>query len=101
MTPNRITIMFDGGKAEIYGDMMSDMLTCWANQLYQRQKNAQAQVAAINLRNDYRMEEFKAACVNYDDADSRLAICDAIEKVFSNRTGEQIAFIQEQPKWKE
>lgn len=31
--PNRIKIIFDGGAAEVYGDIFSDMLTCFANQL--------------------------------------------------------------------
>jgi hypothetical protein len=96
-TPNRIKIIFDGGVAEIYGDMMHDMLTCWYNQLYERQKDAQAEVAAIQLRSDFRMEEFKAGCFNYDDAESRMKICGAIERVFKNRSGEPKTYIQEGP----
>ena len=96
-TPNRIQIIFDGGVAEIYGDMMNDMLTCWYNQLYERQKNAQAEVAAIQLLSDSRMEDFKSACFNYDDAESRMKICDAIEMVFKNRSGEPKTYIQEGP----
>ena len=95
MTPNRIKIIFDDGTAEIYGDMMNDMLTCWWNQLYERQKAAQAEAAVIQLRSDFRMEAFKAACINYDDAESRMKICDDIEKVFKNRSGEPKTFIQE------
>ena len=94
MIPNRIKIIFDGGTAEIYGDMMCDMLTCWYNQLHERQKSAQADVAAIKLNSDFRMEGFKAACFNYDDAKSRMVICDEIEKVFKNRSGEPKTFIQ-------
>jgi hypothetical protein len=77
-TPNRIKIIFDGGVAEIYGDMMHDMLTCWYNQLYERQKDAQAEV-------------------NYDDAESRMKICGAIERVFKNRSDEPKTYIQEGP----
>lgn len=95
-TPNRIKIIFDGGVAEIDGNMMNDMLTCWWDQLYERQKKAQAEAAAVQLRSDFRMEEFKAACFNYDDAESRMKLCDAVEKVFKNRSGEPKTFIQEQ-----
>lgn len=95
MIPNRIIIIFDGGTAEIYGDMMSDMLTCWYNQLHERQKSAQAEVAAIKLNSNFRMEEFKAACFNYDDAESRMVICENIEKVFKNRSDSPKTFIQQ------
>jgi hypothetical protein len=95
MVPNRIKIVFDGGTAEIYGDTMSDMLTCWYNQLHKRQKDAQTQVAAIKLHSNFRKEEFAAACINYDDAESRMKICDKIEKVFKNRSDAAITFVQE------
>lgn len=92
--PNRIKIVFDGGTAEVYGDIFSDMLTCFANQLYERQKEAQAKLAAIDLSDDERKEKFGQAAFEYDDAESRLEIVDKIEKVFRNRTGEPVSYTQ-------
>lgn len=93
MKPNRIVITFDGGTAEVYGDIFSDMLTCFANQLYERQKDAKAKLAGIDLGDDDRKEKFAQAAFEYDDAESRLAIVDKIEKVFHNR-GEPMTYIQ-------
>lgn len=84
--PNRIKMIFDGGTAEIYGDVFSDMLTSYANQLYQRQADAKAKLAAIDLGDGDRKEKFGQAAFEYDDAESRLEIVDKIEKVFRSRT---------------
>lgn len=84
MTPNRIKITMDGGTAEVYGDVFSDMLTCYYLQLSARQKNAQEELTKIDLGDDFRTEKFKAAVFNYDDAESRIKIVDEIEKVFKN-----------------
>lgn len=94
MSPNRIKIHFDGGSVEIYGDMFSDMLTSWALALFERQKQAQAELAKISLRDDGRKDQFATACFNYDDAESRLRIADAIEKVFHNRAVEPKHYVQ-------
>ncbi len=92
--PNRIKIVFDGGTAEVYGDIFSDMLTSYANNLYDRQKQAQADAAKVDLSHDDRKEKFAHAAFNYDDAESRLVIVDKIEKVFRNRTGTAASYVQ-------
>lgn len=92
-TPNRIVIRFDGGTAEVYGDIFSDMLTCFANQLYKRQEDAKAKLADIYLGDPDRKEKFAQAAFEYDDAESRLDIVDAIEKVFRNRN-DAISYVQ-------
>ena len=92
--PNRIKIVLDGGTAEIYGDIFSDMLTCYANTLYDRQKDAQAKLAAVSLGDPDRKEKFGQAAFEYDDAESVLAIVDGIEKVFRNRPGVAGSYVQ-------
>lgn len=83
MNPNRIKIVFDGGIAEIYGDIFSDMLVCWSNQLFERQKAQEGQLAHIRLSDtSERQAQFAAICINYDDAAASLEISDQISKVF-------------------
>lgn len=91
--PNRIKMIFDGGVAEIYGDIFSDMLASYADQLHQRQADAKAKLATIDLGDDDRKEKFGQAAFEYDDAESCLEIVDKIEKVFRNR-GDAASYVQ-------
>ncbi|MEO8299942.1 MAG: hypothetical protein ABI574_19290 [Burkholderiales bacterium] len=97
MTPNRIRITTDGGIAEVYGDIFSDMLVEYSLALSERKKKAQEQMGAISLGGDFRRQQFSAACIEYDDAESRMGILDAIEKVFKNRTGVPVSYVQPIP----
>lgn len=94
MNPTRIKILFEGGVAEIYGDIFADMATVYALALYDRQKAAKAKLAAIDLGDDNRRAQFNTAAHEYDDAESRLAIIDQVEKVFKNRGVATIEYVQ-------
>jgi hypothetical protein len=96
--PNRIKLHFDGGTAEIYGDIMADMLACYANRLHDRKKEAHVKVAAIKLFDDTRNFLFQQAAAEFDDATSRLEIVDQIEQVFKNRAVEIKHYTQPSPR---
>lgn len=85
MTPNRIKIVFDAGTAEIYGDIMSDMLTVYANHMYDRQKEAKEKLAKVDLDDPDRKHAIGQACFEHDDAAWRLSVCDKIEAVFRGK----------------
>lgn len=95
MTTRTITIVTDGGTAEIYSDIFADMLTMYVLAMGARQKKAQDELAAIKLDDDYRTEKFQAACFNYDDAVSRERIAEQVEKVFKNRGALPLTYVQE------
>jgi hypothetical protein len=92
--PNRIKIVFDGGTAEIYGDVFSDMVTCYANRLYDRRKEATAKLATIQLNDENRLSKFKDQAYQYDYATSLLAIVDNVEKVFKNHKDTKLEYVQ-------